>query len=99
MTVSFGFVFGLAGWANGATADMYVNAATDGANPAMRTRKAQRANPAIVEELLSAAPATNGLNSEASTEAVMSHVTTPNDPGYALASAPPKSETPAPVEH
>jgi hypothetical protein len=78
---------------------MYVNATTDGSNPVLRTRKRQRPDPAIVEELLSAAPATNRLNSEASMEAVISPVTTPNHHGYALASAPPKSEMPPPAHH
>jgi hypothetical protein len=75
------------------SADMYVNAATDTGNTVMRTRKGQRPGPAVVEDLLSAAPATNGLNSEASTEAIMSPITTPKDPG----STPSKSKTPPPV--
>jgi hypothetical protein len=74
---------------------MYVNAATDTVNTVMRTRKGQRPDPAIVENLLYAAPATNVLNSEASTEAVMSPVTTPNDPD----STPSESKTAPPVEN
>jgi hypothetical protein len=76
------------------SADMYVNAATDTVNTVMRTRKGQRPDPAVVEDLLSAAPATNGLNSEASKEAVRSSVITPKDPDP----TPSKSKTPPPVE-
>jgi hypothetical protein len=82
------------------TADMYVNAATDGANAALRTRPGQipAPAPALGGDVVSATPATNVVDSGAPVGVVIPPVATPDDPDVAPATAPPKPKTPPPVE-
>ncbi|KAF2034795.1 hypothetical protein EK21DRAFT_97418 [Setomelanomma holmii] len=72
--------------------DMYMNAVTDGANAALRTRPGQPPVPAIVD-IPANAPATTAPAAAAPDPSAPT-----DDPDASPASAPPKSKTPPPTE-
>jgi hypothetical protein len=77
---------------------MYINAATDGANAALRARPEQLPAPAVIDTP-SAAPAINVTpDLSAPTAVVVPPIVKADDPDAAPASAPPKPKTPPPPE-
>lgn len=75
--------------------DMYMNAATDGANAALRARPGGPLPAAAIISTPAAAPITNAPDPSAPTGVVVPPVATPDDPDTAPASAPPRPKSPA----